>query len=85
MAEAKLFMTGGSQAVRLPKEFRFAGQSVSIHRDGRRVILEPIDAPLGRPASEIRAWLEAIQATAGQGFDRPEQGPDQERGWSDFE
>ena len=30
---AKLFMTGRSQAVRLPKEFRFEGKEVSIRRD----------------------------------------------------
>jgi antitoxin VapB len=38
---ARLFKTGGSQAVRLPREFRFddAGE-VWIHREGDRVILE---------------------------------------------
>jgi antitoxin VapB len=30
---AKLFMTGRSQAVRLPKEFRFSGTQVGIRRD----------------------------------------------------
>jgi antitoxin VapB len=30
---AKLFMTGRSQAVRLPMEFRFEGNEVFIHRD----------------------------------------------------
>jgi antitoxin VapB len=39
---AKLFSHGGSQAVRLPKAFRFDGKEVSIRRDGDRVILEPI-------------------------------------------
>ena len=38
---AKLFWTGRSQAVRLPKEFRFDGSEVRIRRDGDRVILEP--------------------------------------------
>ncbi len=85
MAEAKLFRSGGSQAVRLPKAFRFAGDSVRIHRDGRRVILEPIDSPVGRTIEEIRAWLAAIQATAGEGFARPDQGPDQDRDWRKFD
>ena len=40
---AKLFMNGQSQAVRLPKEFRFEGTEVRIRRVGRAVILEPID------------------------------------------
>jgi antitoxin VapB len=35
-------MNGGSQAVRLPREFRFAGDAVRIWREGDRVILEPI-------------------------------------------
>ena len=38
---AKIFTTGGSQAVRLPKEFRFEGSEVSIRREGEKVILEP--------------------------------------------
>ena len=33
MLKAKLFMTGGSQAVRLPAEFRFEGSEVDIRRD----------------------------------------------------
>jgi antitoxin VapB len=41
---AKLFRNGGSQAVRLPKAYRFASQSeVLVRREGRRVILEPAD------------------------------------------
>ena len=40
----KLFQNGGSQAVRLPKECRFTGQrEVVVHREGRRVIIEPTD------------------------------------------
>jgi antitoxin VapB len=39
---AKLFTHGRSQAVRLPKEFRFEGKEVRISRIGNRVILEPI-------------------------------------------
>ena len=41
---AKLFTHGGSQAVRLPKAFRFEGREVLISRDGDKVILEPVDA-----------------------------------------
>lgn len=41
---AKLFQNGGSQAVRLPKACRFATQrEVLVRREGRRVILEPVD------------------------------------------
>jgi antitoxin VapB len=38
---AKVFTTGRSQAVRIPKEYRFACDEVLIERDGERVILTP--------------------------------------------
>ena len=38
----KLFMNGGSQAVRLPKECRLPGKEVAVKMEGRRVILEPL-------------------------------------------
>ena len=41
MTTAKLFRNGRSQAVRLPKEFRFQGQEVDVRRVGKGVILEP--------------------------------------------
>ena len=38
---AKLFKSGGSQAVRLPKDYRFENQDeVTIYRQGNRIILE---------------------------------------------
>ncbi len=49
---AKLFWSGRSQAVRLPKEFRMEGAEVRIRRQGAAVILEPV-------ASDW-AWLDAI-------------------------
>ena len=39
---AKLFRNGGSQAVRLPKEFQFVGKEVLIRRSGNGIVLEPI-------------------------------------------
>lgn len=39
MKTAKLFQNGQSQAVRLPKEFRFEGDEVFIKRSGNAVIL----------------------------------------------
>lgn len=41
MKTAKLFKNGDSQAVRLPKEFRFSGDEVLIKRMGSAVILLP--------------------------------------------
>lgn len=44
MKTAKLFKNGRSQAVRLPKEMRFEdAHEVKITREGKRVILEPIE------------------------------------------
>jgi antitoxin VapB len=46
MHTAKLFLNGRSQAVRLPKSFRFDGiTEVFIERDGDRVILSPTRKP----------------------------------------
>jgi antitoxin VapB len=42
--EAKIFMTGRSQAVRLPKEFRLPGESVHINRLGNSIVLTPKSA-----------------------------------------
>lgn len=39
---AAVFMSGTSQAVRLPKAYRFACDSVSIRREGDSVVLTPI-------------------------------------------
>jgi antitoxin VapB len=44
METAKVFWAGRSQAVRLPKSFRFDGEEVRIRRRGAAVILEPIPA-----------------------------------------
>lgn len=57
---AQLFWHGRSQAVRLPKEFRFQGEEVRIRRVGAAVILEP--------AGQDWAWLDAIQGTLAEDF-----------------
>ena len=45
METAKLFTNGKSQAVRLPKEFRFGGDRVYIKKVGEAVILLPYQTP----------------------------------------
>lgn len=45
MNTAKIFKSGNSQAVRLPKEFQFNGDEVYIKKVGRGVILIPKDDP----------------------------------------
>ena len=42
METAKVFMTGRSQAVRIPKKYRFNTAEVEIRRRGNSVILTPI-------------------------------------------
>ena len=42
MKTAKLFQNGQSQAVRLPKEFRFEGNEVFIKKSGSAVVLIPL-------------------------------------------
>ena len=42
MDTAKIFKTGRSQAVRLPKRYRFSGTEVAIRKEGNCVILSPI-------------------------------------------
>jgi len=52
MQRAKIIWSGRSQAVRLPKDFRFPGEEVRIRRHGSAVILEPV--------AEDWAWLDSI-------------------------
>jgi antitoxin VapB len=54
-ATAKLFMHGRSQAVRLPKEFRFEGSEVRVSKVGDKVILEPIAK---QPIDFDKFWAE---------------------------
>lgn len=64
MNTAKLFWTGRSQAVRLPKEFRFEGEEVTIRRQGNAVVLEPIKEKPG----DDWAWLDEIAGKLGDDF-----------------
>jgi antitoxin VapB len=47
MAVAKIFQSGNSQAVRLPKEFRFRSKEVEITRRGDEVVLREKPRNLG--------------------------------------
>lgn len=60
MATAKIFRNGRSQAVRLPKEFRFEEDEVSIRREGERVILEPLH-PRSWPKGYWERWGKATR------------------------
>ena len=78
METAKVFWSGRSQAVRLPKAFRFETKEVRIRRHGQAVLLEPIATDW--------AWLDALVAPLDDDFvqaidERPDE---QERPALDF-
>jgi antitoxin VapB len=60
MAKAKIFWSGRSQAVRLPKDFRFPGEEVLISRRGGAVILEPV--------TDEWSWLDAVNRKLDRDF-----------------
>jgi virulence-associated protein VagC len=63
---AKLFRSGGSQAVQLPKEYRFQdSEEVLIYRQGHRVNLEPLN----------RSWSRGFLALAASAQDFPHLDP----------
>lgn len=57
MATARLFQYGGSQAVRLPKEFRFEGTEVEIERRGDEVILRAKSRPRLKTLSDVARFM----------------------------
>jgi len=69
--KARVFWTGRSQAIRLPKEFRFETDTVLVHREGQAVVVEPADE-----------WPEGyVDSFAGvpDDFTRPSQGEAEKR------
>jgi antitoxin VapB len=63
-----LFRNGRSQAIRIPKEFEFPGREAILHRDGNRLVIEPVEA------EDLCAWLatlEPLDETLGPIEDRP--------------
>jgi len=57
MTTAKIFQHGGSQAVRLPRAFRFDGTEVLIEKRGDEVVLKPVPTPKFRSFTEIARYL----------------------------
>ncbi|HXH37693.1 MAG TPA: type II toxin-antitoxin system VapB family antitoxin [Thermoanaerobaculia bacterium] len=60
MATAKVFWSGRSQAVRLPKQFRMEAREVRIKRRGTWIVLEPVP--------DTWSWLDAIAGTLDEDF-----------------
>jgi len=55
MATAKVFRSGNSQAVRIPREFQFDTDEVEIERRGNEIILR-------RPVRNLRGAFDALAA-----------------------
>jgi antitoxin VapB len=68
MDTARLFQSGRSQAVRLPKAYRFNGTEVAVRHFGNGVLLLPVDDPW--------AMLEAGLAAFEPGFALERQQPE---------
>jgi antitoxin VapB len=88
MAETTtVFQSGNSQAVRLPKEFRFKSKTVEIFRRGDEVVLRETPRSLGQMIEAAFAGLPPLLADDVEQFDaalalaRSTQAP-QERDWS---
>lgn len=77
MDTAKLFQNGRSQAVRLPKEYRFEGDEVILKRVGEGVLL----LPKNNHWSNLLASLEKFDADFQIERDQPS--GQQERDWGD--
>ena len=58
---AKLFKNGRSQAVRLPREFRFDGDRVRVRRAGRGVLIEPV-------LKDVAAWFADLDRLGAEPF-----------------
>jgi antitoxin VapB len=69
MDTAKLFQSGRSQAVRLPKDYRFRGNEVVVKHFGNGVLLLPIDDPW----QMLAAGLEAFEPGFVLSREQPEQ------------
>ncbi len=53
--KASLFRNGRSQALRIPKDFEFAGTEVLIRKEGKRLIVEE------EKPSDLIEWLKTLQ------------------------
>jgi antitoxin VapB len=62
MIKAKVFKSGNSQAVRLPKEFRFDVKEVEIFRRGNEVVLQKPKRRLSQALAILRALPDDFMA-----------------------
>lgn len=71
MQTAKIFINGRSQAVRLPRDFRFSGDDVYIKKIGKIVILIPKDDPWSSLIDSLDQFTDDFMENRGQ----PDQPP----------
>ena len=70
MDTARLFQSGRSQAVRLPKEYRFVGSEVVVKHFGNGVLLLPIDDPWQTLAAGLASFEPGFVLTREQPDDQ---------------
>lgn len=70
MDTARLFQSGRSQAVRLPKEYRFSGTEVVVKHFGNGVLLLPLDDPWQTLAAGLAAFDPGFELTRQQPDDQ---------------
>lgn len=76
MIEAKIFKNGGSQAVRLPKAYRFATDTVQIKETPMGLLL------ISDPANFWQNWLDQLhQFEFSVEPEEIEELPNEERDW----
>lgn len=66
MQTAKIFLNGRSQAVRLPKDFRFSDNDVFIKKIGKMVVLLPKDDPWSSLVSSLDQFTDDFMETRDQ-------------------
>lgn len=66
MQTARIFANGRSQAVRLPKEFRFSGTDVYIKKIGNMVVLLPKDDPWAPLINSLNQFTDDFMQTRDQ-------------------
>jgi antitoxin VapB len=71
MATARVFKSGNSQAVRLPKQFRVKSKELEISRRGDEIVLREKKGSMLR-AFEILAGLPEDFVVRGRGKDKPQ-------------
>jgi antitoxin VapB len=70
MDTARLFQSGRSQAVRLPKEYRFVGTEVVVKHFGNGVLLLPLDDPWQTMAAGLAAFEPGFELSRQQPDDQ---------------